>query len=257
MELCNLFKLDGKVAIVTGGGNYIGKACSLMLARAGAAVAVSDLNVEDAIAVASEIKQNGGKAIGMFCDVNKEEDLVGLVEMTAIEFGSINILVNNAGASFGPGNQGNNSSHDSGLRYDMNIFSAWRLSQLCAPHMKRAGYGSIINITSVSSINTSQPNSAFGASKAAIKHWTANLAKDYEPANIRVNAIEPGATRPSSPASVLTSDTEEKLLAHTSIKRIGEVDDIAGAVLYFASPVSKWVSGQFLIVNGGGIQTID
>ena len=124
------------------------------------------------------------------------------------------------------------------------------------PHMQEAGYGSIINMSSMSSINKSPAISAYAASKAAINHMTANLAHDYGPI-IRINAVGPGAVRTGALATVLTPEIEKRMLAHTPIKRLGEPEDIAGAVLYFAAPVSQWVSGQVLFVNGGGEQTLD
>lgn len=258
MEYNDLFNLKGKVAIITGGGNGIGKASCMMLAKAGASVAVSDLKVEDAQKVADEIIRNGGKAIGVSCNVTKDEDLVKLVEITVKELGGVSILVNNAGGGGG----GRENPHkitvdDFAWRFQLNVFSAWRLSQLCAPHMKTGGYGSIINITSMSSINRSPNMSAYAASKAAMNHMTANLAMDYGLDKIRVNAVGPGATKTAALASVLTPEIEAKMLAHTPIKRLGEVEDIAGAVLYFAAPVSEWVSGQVIFVNGGGVQTLD
>lgn len=258
MEFSDLFNLKGKVAIVTGGGNGIGKASCLMLARAGAAVTVSDLKAEDAREVADEINREGGIAIGLSCNVTKDEDLVNLVETTVKELGGVHILVNNAGG--GGGGRENPykiTVNDFAWRFELNVFSAWRLSQLCAPHMKKGEYGSIINISSMSSINRSPNMSAYAASKAAINHMTANLAMDYGIDNIRMNAVGPGATKTAALASVLTPEIEAKMLAHTPIKRLGEVDDIAGAVLYFAAPVSEWVSGQVLFVNGGGVQTLD
>jgi 7-alpha-hydroxysteroid dehydrogenase len=258
MSIQNLFDLNGKVAIVTGGGNGIGKACCLMLAGAGASVAVSDLKLPDAESVADEIRKMGGKAIAVECNVMKDEDLVNLVERTNAELGGVNILVNNAGGG-GGGRENPRTFTVEGFAkvYQLNVFSAWRLSQLCAPHMKTAGYGSIINISSMASINISKNMSAYASSKAAINHMSANLAMDYGLDNIRVNAVGPGATKTAALASVLTPEIEEKMLTNTPIKRLGEVEDIAGAVLYFAAPVSEWVSGQVLFVNGGGVQTLD
>jgi len=258
MNFENYFDLTGKVAIVTGGGNGIGKACCLMLAKAGASVSVTDLKFEDAKQVADEILQAGGKAIALPCNVTKDEDLVAVVDRTVKEFGGIHILVNNAGGGGG----GRENPRQFGVDkfawvFQLNVFSAWRLSQLCAPHMKTGGYGSIINITSMSSVNKSPNMSAYASSKAAMNHMTANLAMDYGVDNIRVNAVGPGATKTAALASVLTPEIEEKMLAHTPIKRLGEADDIAGAVLYFASPISGWVSGQVIFVNGGGVQTLD
>lgn len=252
------FDLSGKVAIVTGGGNGIGRASSLMLAAHGAAVAIADLKLAAAEKVAAEIAAAGGKALALECNVLKDEDLVRTVERTVSELGGIHILVNNAGG----GGAGRESPFEITLQqferpFQINVFSAWRLSQLCAPHMKNAGYGSIINMSSMSSINKSPAISAYAASKAAINHMTANLAHDYGPAGIRVNAVGPGAVRTDALATVLTPEIEERMLSHTPIKRLGEADDIAGAVLYFAAPISNWVSGQTLFVNGGGVQTLD
>jgi 7-alpha-hydroxysteroid dehydrogenase len=106
-------------------------------------------------------------------------------------------------------------------------------------------------------MNKSPNISAYASSKAALNHMSANLAHDYGPFGIRVNCVGPGATKTAALASVLTPEIEAKMLTGTPIKRLGEVEDIAGAVLYFAAPVSEWVSGQVLFVNGGGVQTLD
>ncbi|MEO9123119.1 MAG: glucose 1-dehydrogenase [Microcoleus sp.] len=257
MQPTTLFDLSGKVAIVTGGGNGIGAACCRMLADFGATVVIADLKVADAQKVADEIGASGGKALAVECNVLRDEDLIGLVERTMAECGAIHVLVNNAGG----GGAGKESPFEISQQqferpFQINVFSAWRLSQLCAPHMKNAGYGSIVNMSSMSSINKSPAISAYAASKAAINHLTANLAFDYGP-EIRVNAVGPGAVRTGALASVLTPEVEERMLAHTPLQRLGEPEDIAGAVLYFAAPVSQWVSGQVLFVNGGGVQTLD
>lgn len=257
MSAKSLFNLSGKIAIVTGGGNGIGKACARILAQHGAHVVVSDLKQPDAQKVVDQITADGGNAMAVECNVLHDGDLVRLVERCASELGGIHILVNNAGG----GGAGKESPYDLSLEqferpFQINVFSAWRLAQLCAPHMNNAGYGSIINMSSMSSVNKSPAISAYAASKAAINHMTANLAHDYGP-HIRVNAVGPGAVRTDALASVLTPQIEQRMLSHTPIKRLGEPEDIAGAVLYFAAPISGWVSGQVLFVNGGGVQTLD
>ena len=258
MDTSNLFDLKGKTAIITGGANGIGKACCEMLAEHGAMVVVSDYDLEAAEKTAGHINDSGGTAIAIDCDVTKDEALVNLVDQTVEEFGAIHILVNNVGG----GGAGKESPYDIEVEqfkkvFEMNVFSMWRLCQLVAPHMAEAGYGSIINMSSMASVNKSPAISAYASSKAAINHMTANLAHDYGPDGIRINAIGPGATRTAALESVLTPELKERMLAHTPIKRLGTPEDIAGAVLYFAAPISEWVSGQVIFVNGGGVQTLD
>lgn len=258
MDTSKLFDLKGKTAIITGGANGIGKASCEMLAAYGANVVVSDYNLEDAKKTSKAINDDGGRTIAIDCDVTKDEALVSLVDKTVKEFGGIHILVNNVGG----GGAGKESPYDIEVGqfkkvFEMNVFSMWRLCQLVAPHMKKSGYGSIINMSSMASVNKSPAISAYASSKAAINHMTANLAFDYGPDEIRINAIGPGAVKTHALSTVLTPEIEKKMLAHTPIKRLGEPEDIAGAVLYFAAPISKWTSGQVIFVNGGGVQTLD
>lgn len=257
MNTSNLFDLTGKTAIVTGGGNGIGKACCKLLAAYGAHVVVSDYKIEPANDVVNEIIADGGTAHAIECDVTKDEALVNLVDETLTTYGQINILVNNVGG----GGAGRESPSQIDIKefkrvFDMNVFSMWRLCQLVAPHMETSGYGSIINMSSMASINKSAAISAYASSKAAINHMTSNLAFDFGP-TIRINAVGPGAIRTHALQTVLTPEIEKKMLSHTPLQRLGEPEDIAGAVLYFAAPISAWVSGQVLFVNGGGVQTLD
>ncbi|WP_226064194.1 glucose 1-dehydrogenase [Kaistella polysaccharea] len=258
MDTSKLFDLTGKTAIVTGGAGGIGKACCEMLAAFGANVVVSDYNLEAAKETSKSINDTGGKSIAIDCNVLEDDALVNLVDKTIEHFSSIEILVNNVGG----GGAGKESPYDIDVAqfkkvFDMNVFSMWRLCQLVAPHMGKAGYGSIINMSSMASINKSPAISAYASSKAAINHMTRNLAYDYGPANIRVNAIGPGATRTAALSTVLTPELEKAMLKHTPIHRLGEAEDIAGVVLYFAAPISSWTSGQVIFINGGGEQTLD
>lgn len=257
-KLDSLFDLSGKVAIVTGGGDGIGKGSCVILAQAGASVVVSDLDLEKAKAVAEGINTSGGKAIAVACNVLLDEDLVNLVNTAVEAYGTVNVLVNNAGG--GGGGRENPFKIDVAYVqkiFNLNLFSAWRLCQLAVPYMQKSGYGSIINITSMGSINKSPDVSIYAGSKAALNHMAANLAFDFGPYGVRINNVGPGATRTHALSTVLTPEIEARMLSHTPIKRLGEVSDIAGAVLYFAAPVSCWVSGQVLFVNGGGVQTLD
>lgn len=254
----DILNLEGKVAVVTGAGDGIGRGCAEILANAGASVVVSDLSMEKARAVADEINAAGGKAVAAACNVLEDADRVRLIETAKAKFGSVNILVNNAG--LGGGGKENPFNIDIAYAeriFGINVFAPLRLSQLAVPLMKESGYGSIINITSMSAVNKEANMSIYASSKAALNHLAANLAYDFGPYGVRINNVGPGATRTSALQSILTSELEAKMLAHTPIKRLGEVSDIARAVLFLASPASSWISGQTLYVNGGGIQTLD
>lgn len=258
MRTETLFDLTGKVAVVTGGGDGIGKGCCEILAAAGASVVVSDLTLEKARTTVDEIVKAGGQASATACNVLEEADLAALIDFTVRTYGTVNILVNNAG--LGGGGRENPFKIDRAYVeriYAINVFAPWELSKLVAPYMQESGYGSIINITSMSSINNDPNMAIYGSSKAALNHMASNLAFDYGTLGIRINNVGPGATRTKALASVLTPEIEARMLSHTPIKRLGEVSDIAGAVLYFAAPISAWVSGQVLMVNGGGVQTLE
>jgi len=257
MKMNELFNLKDKVAIVTGGADGIGKATALLLAEAGAHIVIGDLNIEKAQKVVQEVEQIGVRALAVQCNILDDQSLVNLVDLTVKTFGTVNILINNAGGGGGGRENPFQITIDDIKRdYELNVFSGWRLSQLCVPHMKESGYGSIVITSSMSSKNASPNMSGYGGSKAAVNHMVANLAFDFGP-EVRINAVGPGATRTAALASVLTPEIEAKMLQHTPIKRLGTADDIAGAMLYLASPISSWVSGQTIFVNGGGVQTLD
>ena len=258
MEIQKLFDLTGKVAVVTGGGDGIGKGCCEILAAAGASVVVSDISADKAKEVADGINATGGKAIPVACNVLEVEQLANLIDTTVNTYGTVNILVNNAG--LGGGGRENPFKIDLDYVeriYRINVFAPWKLCQLAVPKMKESGYGSIINITSMSSVDKEANMCVYSSSKAALNHLAANLAYDFGPYGVRINNVGPGATKTAALASILTQESQEKMLRHTPINRLGEVSDIAQAVLFFASPASAWISGQVLFVNGGGNQTLD
>ncbi len=151
-----LFDLSGKTAIITGGANGIGKATALRLAQAGANIVIADLKIDDAQDAAKEIESYGVKALAVECNILKDDDLKAMVNQAMEEFGAINILIDNAGG--GGGGQENPfeiSVDDFRRDFELNVFSTWRLCQLCVPHMKASGYGSIVITTSMSSVNKS------------------------------------------------------------------------------------------------------
>ena len=249
------FRLDGKTAIVTGAGAGIGRGIALMFAGAGASVVVSDLRAEAAQVVAQEITAAGGQAVGVACNVTRTEDLAAVVATAIDRFGRLDILVNNAGGG-GP-KPFDMPMEDFRWAYELNVFSVFHLSQLAAPHMRAAGGGAILNITSMAGENKNTRMASYASSKAAENHLTRNIAFDLGPMGIRVNAIAPGAIKTDALASVLTPEIEQAMLKQTPLGRLGEAADIAQAALFLCAPASSWVSGQILTVSGGGLQELD
>lgn len=255
MTIAKYFSLQGQSALVTGGGNGIGKAICLMFAELGADVACTDRNLDDAELVANECRSFGVNSLAAKCDVTIEDDLEQVVSLAMSRFGKISILVNNAGGG-GP-KPFDMPMSDFEWAFQLNLFSAFRMCQLCAKPMRDLGGGAIINITSMAGQNKNQRMCSYGSSKAALDHLTRNMAFDLGPDNIRVNAIAPGAIRTAALESVLTPDIEKAMLKHTPLGRLGEGTDIAAAAAFLASPASAWISGQVLTVSGGGVQELD
>lgn len=251
----NHFRLDNQVAVITGAGAGIGRAIAETFAAAGAAVMVSDLNLEAATAVAQGIEAKGGQAVALACDVTREEDLEQLIAQTIQRFGKLTILVSNAGGG-GP-KPFDMPMQDFKRAFDLNVFSLFRLAQLAAPEMQKAGAGSVLAITSMAGENKNRRMAAYGSSKAATNHLIRNIAFDVGPMGIRVNGIAPGATRTKALESVLNDDILKAMLTHTPIKRLGEPQDMANAALFLCSPAASWISGQILTVSGGGVQELD
>lgn len=248
------FRLDDNVALITGAGAGIGRAIALNFAQAGAAIMVSDYNADAAATVAAEISKSGGRAASVACDVTKEDDLVAAVASTVSQFGKLTLLISNAGGG-GP-KPFDMPMADFRRAFDLNVFSLFRLAQLAAPEMEKAGGGAMLAITSMAGENENSRMASYGASKAATNHLIRNIAFDLGPKGIRVNGVAPGATRTAALQSVLNEEIEKTMLMHTPIHRLGEPEDIANAALYLCSPAAAWVSGQILTVSGGGTQEL-
>jgi 7-alpha-hydroxysteroid dehydrogenase len=247
----SLFSMQNKVAIVTGAGKGIGKASAIALAQAGADVALAARTEADLKAVAEEITAMGRRAIVVVCDVTQESDLDNLVERTHKELGAIHVLVNNVGGS-GPNMPDRTTAEQLNEGLIWNVTPAFLLIKKTAPIMKESGGGSVINISSAAARFAQKHFSLYGAAKAALNQMTRNLAQDYAP-HVRINAIEPGPILTDAFANFLKTDPsqEQKMLSMIPLDRLGQPEDIAASVLFFASDASSWITGKILGVEGG------
>jgi NAD(P)-dependent dehydrogenase (short-subunit alcohol dehydrogenase family) len=246
--------LAGKVAVVAGGGRGIGEATARLLAAAGAAVAVVDLEEERARAVRDAIVGAGGRAVPIVADVLDEAQSIPIVDSAVSTFGGIDVLVNVAGGMnvFGhwqPLTQWSSAEWDAVV--GLNLRYHFLLCRAAIPRLAERGGGSIVNITSVSGVFGSPNHSAYGAAKAGLIHLTKTLALEVGRLGIRVNAVSPGAVFTPATANRLTPERRSEMERTTPLQRAGAPEDIARAVLFFASPLAAYVTGQMLLVDGG------
>ena len=239
------FSLHGQVAIVTGAGKGIGRACALALARAGADVALAARTQADLDTVAAEIRALGQRAITVAGDVSDEAALDTLVARTVAELGKVTILINNAGGS-GPNSPVKMGGAELSAVLAWNVTPAYLLIQKTAQAMKDAGGGAVVNISSVAARYAQKHFSAYGAAKAALNQLTRNLAP-----LVRINAIEPGTIMTEALGRVLTPQRLENMRQTTPLARMGQPEDIANAALFLVSPASAWITGKILGVDGG------
>lgn len=248
-------RLKGKVAIVTGAGMGIGKGIAQVFAREGARVVVVDINQEAGKNTVKEIKMSGGDALFIQADVADEEQVKAMVAAAVEHYGTINVLVNNAGIGVYKSVL-ETSSEEWDRCLNVNLKGVFLCSKYTIPHMQRAGGGSIINIASVHAVATVARTAPYAASKGGVLALTRNMAIDYAKDNIRVNAICPGWVytpliegifrASGDPEGMKKRITERQLLG-----RLGTPEDIGYAALYLASEESSFVTGTALFVDGG------
>jgi len=254
MGVLDLFRLDGKNAIVTGSAQGLGKAMAQALGEAGANVAIVDINIDLAKQTAEELSiRVGRKFIAIQTDVTREEDVKRMVEETIANLGHIDILVNNAGiVRHAPAEIMSKKDWDDVI--SVNLTGVFLCSQAVGRHMIERRQGKIINIASMSGliVNYPQPQVAYNASKAGVIMLTKSLAVEWAKYNINVNAIAPGYMKTAMTAPFFEKEEYRKLwLDPTPMKRPGEPEELGGAVVYLASPASSFMTGQVLVIDGG------
>jgi 7-alpha-hydroxysteroid dehydrogenase len=243
------FRVDGKVAVITGGGRGIGRASALALAEAGADIVVAARRQDTLDEVCEQARALGRRAVAVATDVTDAAQREALVQRALGELGAVDILVNNAGgwpptASIALENE----SFEEAFRF--NVVAGFDLTRRLAPTLAERR-GCVVNISSAMGHLVDSGFVAYGASKAAVDHMTRLLAREWAP-KIRVNAVAAGATLTDALAPFVDGGTlREEMEARTPMGRLGEPEEIAAAVLYLASPACAWVTGKVLEIDGG------
>lgn len=252
----NPFTLEGKVALITGGGRGIGATIAKVFAEAGASVAVTARTGAEVEAIAGEIRAEGGTALGIPADLFDVDQLPGIVERTVSEMGGIDVLVNNAGAGGSPSFVDTRIA-DLEKSYHLMVSVPFELTRLALPSMLERPGASVVNMTSVGYERSTRGNLAHWTAKGALATLTRLMAADLGP-KIRVNAIAPGAVETPGLREVFDRRPQlrETVLEGTRLKRICTPEEVAYAALYLASPAAAFITGTVLDINGGPVDEI-
>ena len=249
----SLFDLTGKVAVVTGSSRGIGKAIVEQMAKQGAKVVVSSRKAGPCDEVAAAINaKHPGAAIAVPANISSKEDLQRLVDEAKKAFGKIDILVCNAASNPYYGPLGGIADDQFRKILDNNIISNHWLIQMVVPEMIERKDGAITIVSSIGGLRGTPIIGAYAISKAADMQLARNLAHEYGPHNVRVNCVAPGLVKTDFAKALWdTPEGEKRASAGTPLRRLGEPDDLAGAVIYLSSRAGAWTTGQTIVVDGG------
>lgn len=247
-----MFDLKDKVAIVTGSTRGIGRAIAEYYARAGAKVVISSRKQEACESVAAELRADGHEVLAVPCHVGDKAQLQNLVDRTMAEWGKIDILVCNAATNPVYGTMAELSDEAWDKIMDTNVRGTFWLCNMVLPLIAENGGGSVILLSSIAALRANTVIGAYGISKAAEIGLARNLAAEWGPRNIRVNAIAPGLVKTDFARALWEDPVRlERAEQATPLRRIGEPNDIAGVALFLASEASAYVTGHVLVADGG------
>lgn len=252
MRYADLFRLDGKTALVTGSSKGIGRAIAEAMAAQGAAVVISSRKEDACKAVAGEIVAAGGKAVAIPCNISRRDDLAALVSGARKAFGKIDILVCNAAVNphFGPLATLGDEAYRKTL--DANIGANLWLANMVIPEMAERRDGSVVILSSIAGLKGTKSIGIYGITKAADLALARNLAVEWGHANVRVNCLCPAIVRTDMARALWENPaTYKAAVALYPLGRIGEVQDIAGAAVFLASKAGAFVTGQQIVIDGG------
>jgi NAD(P)-dependent dehydrogenase (short-subunit alcohol dehydrogenase family) len=249
----DLFGLAGKVVLITGSTRGIGLAIAQQCAKRGARVVISSRKADVCERVRDEIEREGGEAISLPCNVGEKEQLRALVDATVEKWGALDVLVCNAAVNpyFGPMAQIPDDAYDKIM--NSNVRSNVWLCNMALPHLAAAkDGGSIIIVSSIAGIKGTRTLGAYGLSKAADSQLARNLAVEWGPKNIRVNALAPGVIKTDFAKALYADPSTEKFVTKQyPIGRLGVVDDISGVAVMLASRAGAFITGQTIVIDGG------
>ena len=247
-----MFDLTNKVALITGSTKGIGKSISWNMAKAGAKVVISSRKAEACEAVTKEFTAAGLTAISLPCNVSRREEVEKLAADTMKAFGRIDILVCNAATNpvYGPTAKASDEAFDKIM--GTNVKSVWQLCNIVIPQMAERKEGSVIVVSSIGGLRGNNIIGLYGVSKAADMALVRNLAVEWGPSNIRVNAIAPGLVKTDFAKALWEDDALRTARENdTPLRRLGEPDDIGGVAVFLASRAAAFMTGQVLVADGG------
>lgn len=247
-----LFDLRGKSALLTGASAGMGFAMAQSLGQAGAKVVINGLDQKETQNAAQLLREQGIDASAYACDVSQKSQVIALYEFALKTLGRIDILICNAGVAPSPGSMLDISDETWQQVQQLNLQSPHWLASLVLPKMAEHNDGAIVFTASLSSLRGNKYLGLYGVTKAGVAQLAKNLAVEWGPQNIRVNAISPGVVRTRFASPMLNNPaTMEKRLALTPLRRVGEVQEIASVVLLLASPAGAYITGQNIAIDGG------